>query len=268
MLVRIVLSGHSMSVKARCGAALCFALAALLAAPAAFADQPPADTLEQPYGPDAKPPPPASAAASQPANPANVPPAGSVPPEQGSVVVDEPPAPDKRPRGPIRGSRRLALGFELGWNGLAGFGLVFSYHLTPNFTLDLGTGLSLTGFKGGFRGRYNFLTGQVTPFVGAGVLGSTGLGVVSGDFHGNGSNNPKDQVTIRVRPTVAVQTVAGIDWTNLSGFTLLSTLGYCFVLNDNVDVIAGTPTHEDQRAFDILFGSGVVVAMSAGYTFR
>ena len=250
------------------GAGLGLAVTCLLAAPHVHAQgeatEAP-DALEQPYGPESKPPTPAATPAAEPTSP----PAGTAHVEQVSVVVEEPPPPvDTRPKGPIRERRRLALSFETGWNGLSGFGLMVSYHIVPHFTVDLGTGLSLTGLKGGLRGRYNLLTGPVTPFVGAGILGSTGLGKVSGDFGDKPNDDPTDDVTIRVRPTVALQTVLGIDWTSEGGFTLLAAGGYAFVLNDNLDIIAGSPTKDERNTMDIIFGSGPVVAASVGYTFR
>jgi len=241
----------------------------LLAAPAVRAQEQAPDTLEQPYGPEAAPAAaPAATPPAKPTEPASAP-GPTVHVEQVSVVVDDPPPPvDTRPKGPIRGRRRLALSFETGWNGLSGFGLMVSYHVVPHFTVDLGAGLSLTGIKGGLRGRYNMLTGPVTPFIGAGILGSTGLGKVSGDFGDKPNNDPTDDITIRVRPTATLQTVLGIDWTSEGGFTLLGAAGYAFVLNDNIDVVAGSPTQEERDTMDIVFGSGPVVLASVGYTFR
>jgi hypothetical protein len=224
------------------------------------------DTLEQPYDssepqtPEAAPPQPAPSSVAAPARPV-----------QTSEVVVASPLPDTRPLGPIRARRRLALTGEVGWNGIAGFGAVLSYHIVPQLTGELGAGVSFTGWKAGVRGRYNFLTTPVTPFIGAGLMGTSGIGDVTGDFDGDdpdsSTNNP-DEVTIRVRPSAFFQAVVGIDWTSRSGFTLVGALGWAAVLNHNLDIIAGNPTKDEREAFDILFRSGPVVTVATGYTFE
>ncbi|MGC4087591.1 MAG: hypothetical protein QM756_06800 [Polyangiaceae bacterium] len=187
-------------------------------------------------------------------------------------MVEEPPAPDTRPPGPIRALRRLALTGELGWNGLAGFGPVLTYHVVPQFSLELGGGLSFTGLKAGLRGRYNLLTGPVTPFIGAGVLGTSGLGVVSGDFSdkkaSDSGTSGGDQITIRVRPSTFVQAVGGVDWTSPGGFTLVGAIGWSQLFRRNLDILAGSPTNEDRLGLDIAFGSGPVFTVATGYTFK
>jgi hypothetical protein len=184
-------------------------------------------------------------------------------------VVEEKPAADTRPQGPIRARRRLALTGEVGWNGLAGFGPVLGYHAHPHLTFELGAGLSLTGFKAGLRARYNFVTGPVTPFLGVGFLATGGLGVVTGttDDH-NGWSSSGDEVTIRVSPSQFIQTVGGVDWTSPGGFTLVGTVGWCSLLKNNLEIVAGTPSPDELRAFDIVFRSGPVIAVSTGYSFQ
>src|SRR5205814_1100689 len=120
----------------------------------------------------------------------------------------------------------------------------------------------------GLRGRYNFLDGPVTPFLGLGVMGTAGLGdsPIPIDDKGNGnidvnrSGNGDNIVNIKVLPSAFVQTVGGVDWTAKGGFTLLSTVGYAFLIShDPVQVISGTPTADEERAFDILFRSSIVI---------
>ncbi len=179
---------------------------------------------------------------------------------QGPQRLEQP----KRERS-IREQRRLAVLGELGWNGLAGFGPVIVFHVHPHVSFDLGAGLSLLGFKTGVRARYNFTTHPVTPFIGAGIVGAGGFGDNPTQFDDDTSNT----FNFKVRPSAFVQTVAGVDWTSKSGFTLLGTGGYAFlVTRDPVEVVSGTPTHQQQREFDALFRSGVVLSIALGYSFH
>jgi hypothetical protein len=203
--------------------------------------------------------------------PGAAPEAPPVPVTTTPIVIQVPPAPpDSRPELPIRARRRLALLGEVGWNGIAGFGPTLAFHLDPHFTFDLGAGLSLLGWKVGLRGRYNMLTGPVTPFLGVGVMGTAGLGDSPIPINDNNDNGTQtDTVNIRVLPSAFLQTVGGVDWTSKSGFTLLGTVGYAWLLShDPVQVTSGTPTADERRAFDIAFRSNVVATVAIGYSFR
>jgi hypothetical protein len=215
------------------------------------------DTLEQPFGPGETP-----APAAAPASPSAPPPSPSAPSAPSAdVVADTRPPQPIRPLEPIRGQRRLALLGEVGWNGIAGFGPTLTFHATPHIAFDLGAGLSLTGWKLGLRGRYNLLEGPVTPFIGAGFMGTSGLGELLIEEEG------EPDVTIRVKPSAFIQAAAGVDWTSRRGFTLVGAVGWAFLLNDNLDVVAGTPTAEQREAFDVLFRSGLVLTVGTGYSF-
>ncbi len=223
-------------------------LLSIFSAQASFAQE---DTLEQPFGPGETPP--ASTSAPPPAAP-----------PRSSAVRAEPQAdiaPDIRPPEPIRARRRLALLGESGWNGIAGFGPTLTFHAHPHLSFDLGAGVSLTGWKLGLRSRYNFLNGPVTPFIGAGFIGTSGLGELLIEEEG------EPDVTIRVKPSTFIQAAAGVDWTSQRGFTMVGAVGYAFLLNDNLDVVAGTPNAEQRQAFDVLFSSGLVLTVAIGYSF-
>jgi hypothetical protein len=173
---------------------------------------------------------------------------------------------DDRPLAPIRAQRRLALLGEIGWNGLAGFGAVVSYHVHPRLTFELGVGLALVGGKVGLRARYNFLDGAVTPFVGSGFMGATGFDAPTRDIAAEDDNT---ELNIELKPSAFHQVVAGIDWTKRNGFTLIGALGYAWLLTaDNVVIITGEPTEEERKGFDIAFRSSVVLSIAIGYSFR
>src|SRR5215207_954656 len=92
-----------------------------------------------PAAPPAAAAPPAPAAAPASAAPAPVP-APVAPPPPRPPPIPEPPLPSPVPelRGPIRDARPFFIGGELGWNGLAGFGVNFSYHPITYLAVDTG----------------------------------------------------------------------------------------------------------------------------------
>jgi hypothetical protein len=186
------------------------------------------------------------------------------PPPSSAAPVVAPAA--VRPPPPVRAERRLALLGEIGWNGLAGFGAIVSYHVNPHVTFDLGAGLALVGGKLGLRARYNVSEGPVTPFIGAGVLGATGFDAPTSEI---GAEDDNSELNIELRPAAFLQTVGGIDWTSRSGFTLVGSVGYAWLVSgDNVVILTGEPTPEEKRALDIVFRSGVVISLALGYSFR
>ena len=212
------------------------------------------DTLETPY---AEPPPVAPAVPPPPAS-------------KGKIELQVPPKADTRPPLPIRARRKLALTGELGWNGLAGFGPILTYHAHPHFSLDWGAGFSLLGGKLGVRGRYNFLKDNFTPFVGVGFNYGSGFG----QFTTNPADDPnadpdRDPVTIDHGPSYLIQTVVGFDFIHRHGFTVVGTLGYSWLLNqDNYKVLAGKLTPDEEKGFNIAFKGGLVFGVAMGYAFN
>jgi len=174
-----------------------------------------------------------------------------------------------RAQGPIRARRRLALLGEVGWNGIAGFGPNLVYHIDPHVSVDLGAGLSLLGWKVGMRGRYNFLTGPVTPFLGVGFMGAAGFGDNPIPINDKNDDPTRETVNVKILPSAWMQMVGGVDWIAPSGFNLLGTVGYASLLShDPVQVVTGVPNHDDEQAFDVAFRSNVVLTVALGYSFR
>jgi hypothetical protein len=175
------------------------------------------------------------------------------------------PAAAVRPPLPIRAERRIALLGELGWNGLAGFGAIVAYHVDPHVTIELGAGLALVGGKLGLRGRYNFSQRPFTPFIGVGFMGATGYEAPSRDL--NAEDN--SELNIELRPSAFTQAVVGVDWISQGGFSLVGALGYAFLVSgENVVILTGVPTPDEEEGLDIVFGSGLVISIALGYTFR
>ncbi|MEI9938262.1 MAG: hypothetical protein WDO69_13660 [Pseudomonadota bacterium] len=187
------------------------------------------------------------------------------------VVLDPSQKRARLPVGPIRAQRRLALLGEVGWNGIAGFGPNLTFRAHPNLSLDLGVGFSLVGWKVGLRGRYLLLKGPVTPFIGVGVMTGGGLGSDSQPIEINNKDDDPNRVplNVKVKPSLWLQSVAGVDWVASNGFTLIGTAGWAQVLSsDPVEIITGTPTHDEQQALNALFRSSIVTTIALGYSFR
>ena len=261
-----MLCPSTMHLERRLLAGLACAVALLAPQVRAQPASPPAppETLETPYE-DTPPPAPT---APPPAVPV-APPAVAAPPVA-LPVGPVPPRADSRPDRPIRALRKLALMGEVGWNGLAGFGPVLTYNATPHLALDLGAGLSLMGGKVGARARYNLLTSPMTPFVGVGATYAGGFGQQNlnsaNDPHSDPTRGP---VTLELKRSYLIQSVIGFDLIHKHGFTMLGCAGYSWLLNhDNVDVIAGKLSADEQQAVNVLFKSGVVISLAAGYAFE
>jgi len=186
-----------------------------------------------------------------------------------TVVILGPSQKVKRPVGPVRAQRRLALLGEVGWNGIAGFGPNLTYRLHPNVSVDLGAGLSLLGWKVGVRGRYLFLQGPVTPFIGAGIMGAGGFGSEPIPIRDRDDDPSREPLNVKIIPSAWLQMVGGVDWVSPSGFTLIGSVGYAKVLShDPVQIKDGTPDQDERQALNVVFRSSAVITIALGYSFR
>ena len=162
-----------------------------------------------------------------------------------------------------RSQRPWVISGELGWNGLAGIGAVVARHLDPHFTLEAGVGLSAEAAKFGVRGRWNFLTGEWTPFLGAGFLYGTGFGG-AGQID---DSNPARVFTYTIGPSPFLQLVGGMEYQSRTGFNFLAAAGYARLLRHNLTILAGAPTDDDTAGLRIATGSGPAISLSCGYAF-
>ncbi len=169
-------------------------------------------------------------------------------------------APDIDPRS-NRERRPFFIGGELGWNGLSGLGVNFSYHPVPHFALDTGAGLSITGWRASFRARANLLTGEWTPFLGAGLSYATGLGTSDVELESRG-----DKAKLRVLPSTFFQIAGGVNYTGREGFVFTATTGYSILLRDhNTTFSSGSfEAYEDVKP---IYGGGLILSVAFGYAF-
>lgn len=168
--------------------------------------------------------------------------------------------PDIDPRS-NRERRPFFIGGELGWNGLSGLGVNFSYHPDPHLALDTGAGLSLTGWRVGFRVRGNLLTGEWTPFLGAGLSYATGLGEQDIELESKG-----EKAKLRILPSPFLQIAGGVNYTGREGFVFTATTGYSVLLRDhNTTYRSGSfETYEDVKP---IYGGGLILSVAFGYAF-
>jgi hypothetical protein len=178
----------------------------------------------------------------------------------GYVEPTPPPPLDLDPR-PIRQRRPFFIGGELGWNGMSGLGVNFSYHFVPYLALDTGLGLSLTGWRVGTRIRANLLTGEWTPFFAAGFSYASGTSGQDIEISSKG-----EKTKLRVYKSPFLQLGAGVNYTGTEGFVFTATTGYSFLLRDhNTFHVDGSPTaYNDVKA---LYDGGVIVSVAFGYAF-
>lgn len=206
-------------------------------------------------------------ASAQPTSPPPPPPALAAPPAKAKAPIERDGEEEEQPEpelaGPIRSHRHFGILGEMAWNGLAGLGLNGLYNITPHIAVDVGLGISASGWKTGARGRFNFLLSHATPFVGAGITvgwGTGGKSITSGASEGN-------EYDLKLGPMPYLQLVGGLDFTAGGGFTLIATAGYAVLLANNATITRGTPTSTQTEALNILYGSGIVLGAALGYTF-
>lgn len=186
------------------------------------------------------------------------------------VVLEDPSQkPVREAKGPVRAQRRLAVLGEVGWNGIAGFGPNLTFRAHPNISFDAGAGLSLVGWKFGLRGRYLLLKGPVTPFIGVGMMTAGGFGSQPIEINNKDDDPNRVPLNVKIKPSLWLQSVAGVDWVASNGFTLIGTAGWASVLSgDPVEVVTGTPSHDEEQDLNALFRSSIVFTIALGYSFR
>jgi hypothetical protein len=162
---------------------------------------------------------------------------------------------------PIRERRPFFIGGELGWNGMSGLGFLFSYHFVPYVAIDTGVGLSITGFRAGARVRTNFLTGEWTPFLGAGVSFAGGSG---GQAVESESGGEKTKLEVLGSPFAQFQ--GGVNYTGTEGFVFTGTTGYSLLMKkENTRYVSGSL--DAYKDIQLIYEGGLIVSVAFGYAF-
>lgn len=188
-------------------------------------------------------------------------PVAAEPAPRAAIAEPPPPPPRANDARPNRAKRPFFIGGELGWNGLSGLGVNFSYHPIPYLALDTGLGLALSGARLGLRVRGNLLTSEWTPFVGVGLTysGSSGGDVIELE------SSKGEKVKLEILPSAYVQLAGGVNYTGPEGFVFMATGGYAILLDSNTEYASGSREAYDEVR-DLLRG-GVIVSLAFGYAF-
>ena len=175
---------------------------------------------------------------------------------------------------PTRTLRKNILGLELGWNSLTGLGLLYSRNIVPHFALDASAGVSLMrGGEFGLRGRYNILTGNLTPFIGLGFLYGTGWpNSIDKTTEVQEDGNKRNAVDYRVKVdrSPLAQGTVGLSWQNRQGFSLMGMLGWTQLLrasNVKIEDVEKVTDKSDKDALKMAISSGPTIALNIGYAF-
>ena len=161
-----------------------------------------------------------------------------------------------------RADRQWVFSGELGWNGLAGVGLIVTFHADPRFSLEAGLGVSAEGAKLGLRGRYNFSRDPGTPFLGLGFLYAAGNDSIPSQNDQNGA-----PYQLRIDRSPYLQAVIGYDYVWPGGFDIVLAGGYARLLAHNLEVVSGNPDQATLSAQRLATGSGVVLSVAFGQSF-
>jgi len=181
-------------------------------------------------------------------------------PAAAAIAEPPPPPPVNRDLRPNRVRRPFFIGGELGWNGLAGLGANFSYHPIAYFAMDAGLGLAVTGLRLGIRARANLLTGEWTPFLGAGLTYSGGSGGQSFELQSKG-----ETARLELLDSGYVQLAGGVNYTGSEGFVFMATTGYAIRLRNNTRFVSGSrAAYDDLKG---LYKGGLIISIAFGYAF-
>ena len=161
----------------------------------------------------------------------------------------------------VRSQRPWVVSGEAGWNGLTGVGAVIARHVSPRVTIEAGAGLSGEGPKFGARARYNFFVSEWSPFVAAGYLYGTGDPNVQRD------TGASHVFSYKIGPSPFLQLASGVEYQSPGGFNILLTLGYAWLLKDNLTIVSGTPTGGDLDSLRLTTSGGLVASVSFGFAF-
>jgi hypothetical protein len=131
----------------------------------------------------------------------------------------------------------------------------------PYLALDTGLGLSLTGWRIGGRVRANFLPGEWTPFVAAGMSYAAGTGGQEIKSESRG-----EEARYKVLGSPFAQFGGGVNYTGSEGFVFMATTGYSILLRDeNAEFVSGSvDAYEDIQA---IFEGGLILSVAFGYAF-
>lgn len=167
----------------------------------------------------------------------------------------------------LRTPRSFALSGEVGANSLSSIiGPVFTWMAHPHMPLDFGLGLSATGFRPGIRARYLLTDGKLAPFVSGGF--KYGLGTSEAEITVK-NNDEEQKLEVKADPSPFIDLGVGLDYQAHNGFLFMAHIGYSLLLGGTNWEVTGdeAATSKSEEVLDMLYGSGVQLAVSFGKSF-
>lgn len=166
----------------------------------------------------------------------------------------------------LRQPRQWAVSAEVGMNSLSSLiGPVVSYYVKPQIAVDVGVGLSGSGIRPGFRGRYLFSMEKTSYFGGLGF--KYGIGTLGQEAKVKDAET-KAELVLTTGKSAFLDYCLGADYLADNGFLVLAEIGWSSLLTDHpYTLVRGTPSEKGTKALNIAFGSGLMLAVSLGKAF-
>ena len=139
--------------------------------------------------------------------------------------------------------RRHGLGISAGWGAPYGFGVEYSYLLSPNIDMNVGAGFSFSGLRTGLGTRFHFIKSGSSPFIGANFIytsGLTGLEVSTDDNRNIGEYEIFSDGAVFLRGGYKI---------DLSYRQILINLGYGFAFDERDAAFIGGQNSVSQQDF-------------------
>ncbi len=166
----------------------------------------------------------------------------------------------------FRRPRIWAVSGEIGMNSLSSLvGPTFTYLALPRIALDAGMGISSSGLRPGVRARYLFSMEKTSFFGGIGF--KYGFGSFGKEAKVEDPDTKKD-LHLKTGQSAFADGMLGVDFTANNGFMVVGSAGWSQLLsNDPYTFTSGTPSDKAKKAYDTIFGSGILLSVSLGKAF-
>ncbi len=78
----------------------------------------------------------------------------------------------------------------------------------------------------------------------------------------------KQELKLETEPTTFLDFMLGVEFLANNGFLVIANAGYSQLLTDTpYKITAGVPSNQGKKAFDAVFGSGIMLSVSLGKAF-
>jgi hypothetical protein len=166
----------------------------------------------------------------------------------------------------VRKPKATAVSLELGGNSLASLlGVKGTVFINPQFAVDVGLGISGTGYRPGVYARYLFSKAKMTPYVYGGAKFGLGTNGQSVEIDDPETDQP---LGLEIKPSPFIDAGVGLDYMAHSGFYFNLGLGWSQLLGGrNYEYTSGTPSNDAYNLADFAYGSGLALFLSLGFAF-